>query len=273
VGAAVVASMAMIAVAGLKGRIHRELFGSKEPVAAVATLNIGELPSTSANALPEATATAEVTAKAEPKTEPKAEPPAPSPSPSPAAVEPAPAAVAIAEAPKAPAARETRAAAAAEERRNDVVPQPEAKKPSSLLVRASDRRSMEMPQDAKTRLADARSAARERPTDARALKAWATAAMHAGESREARRAAESWAVHDASAEPRLFLASALESSGRKREARAVLEEWLVNHPDSADAKRMLSRLGAAPEPAIKRGARGRGRGAQLHPPDPVNADE
>ena len=130
-----------------------------------------------------------------------------------------------------------------------------------------------MPQDAKTRLADARTAAREHSTDPRALKAWATAAMHAGETREARRAAESWAVHDASAEPRLFLASALESSGRKREARAVLEEWLANHPDSADAKRMLSRLGASAEPAIKRGGRGRGRGVQLHPPDPVAADE
>ena len=93
--------------------------------------------------------------------------------------------------------------------------------------------------------------------------------MHAGETREARRAAETWAVHDASAEPRLFLASALESSGRKREARAVLEEWLANHPDSTDAKRMLARLGAAPEPVIKRGARNRGSRAAPHPPDPV----
>jgi hypothetical protein len=155
------------------------------------------------------------------------------------------------------------------------------KKPSSLLVRASarsvdktdDARDAKDARDPKLRLSDARSVAREHSTDAHALRAWAIAAMHAGENREARRAAESWAVHDNSAEPRLFLASALESSGRKREARAVLEEWLANHPDSAEAKRMLSRLGAAPEPAIKRGSRSRGSRMQLHPPDPVAADE
>ena len=257
VGAAVVASMAMIAVAALKGHVHRDLFfGAKEPVASIATLNVGELPNLTATAAPEATVPAVAAAMA-PTTETPAE----------ASASAAP--VAIAEAPKAPAPREARAAAAD---RNDVLPQPEAKKPSSLLTRATAR-STEMPQDTKTRLAEARSAAREHPTDAHALKAWATSAMHAGETREARRAAESWAVHDASAEPRLFLASALEASGRKREARAVLEEWLANHPDSADAKRMLSRLGAAPEPAIKRGGRSRGRGVQLHPPDPVSADE
>jgi serine/threonine-protein kinase len=259
VGAAVLASIAMIAVAGLKGHVHRDLFfGAKEPVASIATLNVGELPNVPATAAPEATVPAVATAAAIPPS-PVAEAPA----------EASPAPVAIAEAPKAPAPREARASASD---RNDVVPQPEARKPSSLLTRASAR-STEMPQDAKTRLAEARSAAREHPTDGRALKAWAAAAMHAGETREARRAAESWAVHDAGPEPRLFLASALESSGRKREARAVLEEWLANHPDSADAKRMLSRLGAAPEPAIKRGGRSRGRGVSLHPPDPVSADE
>ena len=142
---------------------------------------------------------------------------------------------------------------------------------SPLLQHASahgDARS----EDARSQLSGARSAAREHATDPRALKAWALAALHAGETREARRAAEAWAIHDSTAEPRLFLASALESSGRKREARAVLEEWLVNHPDQADAKRMLGRLGGSPEPAIKRNGRGRSGRTQLHPPDPV-ADE
>jgi serine/threonine-protein kinase len=270
VSMAIVASLAVIAVAGLKGRVHQNIFGAKEPVA-VATLNVGELPiaTPSTAAAPMAYATT-----AEANADVPAPAAAPSPAPPLAPAEPAPAAerVAIADAPKPPVAREARAAD--NDRRNDIIPaSAEAKKPNNLLVRASDRRSMEMPQDAKIRLAEARSAAREHSTEPRALKAWATAAMHAGETREARRAAESWAVHDASAEPRLFLASALESSGRKREARAVLEEWLANHPDSADAKRMLSRLGAAPEPAIKHGGRGRGRGVQLRPQDPVAADE
>src|SRR4029079_7564872 len=98
-------------------------------------------------------------------------------------------------------------------------------------------------EEGRARLGDARSSARDHATDPHALKAWATAAMLAGETREARRAAEAWAIHDNSAEPRLFLAGALEASGRKREARAVLEEWLTNHPETSEAKRMLSRLG------------------------------
>lgn len=132
---------------------------------------------------------------------------------------------------------------------------------SSLLVRASA-----TTENAHARLVQARSDARAHATDAQALKGWATAALNAGELREARRAAESWAVHDASAEPRLFLAATLEASNRKREARAVLEEWLGNHPDSHEAKLMLARLGAAPEPAIKHRPRGRSR-ATLHEGD------
>jgi Flp pilus assembly protein TadD len=151
-------------------------------------------------------------------------------------------------------------------------PSDDAKPSTPLLVRATAR-SVDRGDDTKLRLSDARSAARDHATDPRALKAWATAAMRAGETREARRAAEAWAVHDSGAEPRLFLAGALEHAGRKREARAVLEEWLANHPDSADAKRMVSHLGAAPEPAIKRGSRGRPGRPPLHPQDPVAADE
>jgi tetratricopeptide (TPR) repeat protein len=148
----------------------------------------------------------------------------------------------------------------------------EAKKPNPLLSHAT-LRSAERNEEPKARLLDARATAREYSTDPAALKAWATAAMRAGETREARRAAETWAVHDNTVEPRLFLANALEQAGRKREARAVLDEWLQNHPDSAEAKRTLSRLGAAPDPAIKRGSRGHGGRSQLHPPDPVAADE
>jgi len=118
--------------------------------------------------------------------------------------------------------------------------------PNPMLVRASASHAEPMP------LADARTAAREHPSDPRALRALAHAALRAGELREARRAAESWAVHDTGAEPRLFLAQTLEASGRRREARAVLDEWLSNHPDSAEAKRMRDHLGSTPEPAIKR---------------------
>jgi serine/threonine-protein kinase len=133
---------------------------------------------------------------------------------------------------------------------------------ASLLVRASARH--ENP-DAKGHLAEARAQAKDRSTDARALHAWAVAALQAGETREARRAAEAWAVHDSGVEPRLFLAGALEAGGRHREARSVLEEWLANHPDSTEARRMLQRLGASPEPAIKR--HGRMRAPSTHAPN------
>lgn len=126
------------------------------------------------------------------------------------------------------------------------LPEPPAKK---LLVRAGHRTNDE----ARARLEAARAALKDRGSDPRALKEWATAALRAGELREARRASETWAIHDRSVEPRLFLAVALEASGRRREARAVLDEWLANHPDSVPAKKMRERLGATPDPAIKRG--------------------
>ncbi len=84
----------------------------------------------------------------------------------------------------------------------------------------------------------------------KALRAWAMAALSAGETREARRAAEAWSAHDASAEPRLVLAAAYEAANRHREARAVLEEWLSTHPDTPEARKMLQRIGGG-EPAIK----------------------
>lgn len=131
--------------------------------------------------------------------------------------------------------------------------EPAPKSPaSSLLVRASAKQ--ENP-EAEARLMEARSRAKEHSTDPSALKTWAIAALQAGENREARRAAEAWAVHDSGASPRLLLAGVLEASGRRREARAVLEEWLANHADSSEAKKMLQHLGASPEPVIKRGGR------------------
>lgn len=119
----------------------------------------------------------------------------------------------------------------------------------ALLERASAQSS----DDAKSKLSEARARARSRSTDPRALEAWAISAMQAGELREARRAAESWAIHDGRGEPRFFLAAILEASGRRREARATLEEWLESHPSSTEAKRLLKRLGASPEPVIKGG--------------------
>lgn len=179
--------------------------------------------------------------------------PTPEPATTVAAVAPEAAPVAAKEAPPPPVSRE------------------EPKKPNPLLVRASAHARDGTPAPS---LSEARSAARERPTDPRALKALAQAAARAGELREARRAAEAWAVHDNGVEPRLFLAATLEASGRRREARAVLDEWLANHPEHAEAKRMRERLGASPEPAIKRGGRASRNGrVNMHPPDPVNAEE
>lgn len=271
----VVGSLALLAAAGLKGRVSTapiaaawsRVVSAKETPVAVATLNVGELPAPAAG--------------------PVAPAPAPEPSPAPS---PALAAAGAEESAKVADAKEnalanttpsteaadvsTKPVAAREARKDEgKKPEPHAngKKPNPLLVKASAR-SNEVANE-KSQLTEARAAAHERASDPKALKAWATAAMHAGEMREARRAAEAWAVHDNSAEPRMFLAATLEASGRKREARAVLEEWLANHPDSTDAKRMLNRLGGTPEPAIKRGGRSRTGRVQLHPPDPVATEE
>ena len=263
VSAVIFGSLAVLAAAGLKGRWHQGLFASKQPVASIATLNIADLPAATAAPIAIASKPAETDVAAQAKTEADTKLAADlqlaaDPRVAVAEVKPA------AEEPSAPVVREAKKEARLE------LP-PAEHKPSPLLQRASahaDARG----EDSRSQLMSARSAARDHATDPHALKAWAIAALHAGETREARRAAEAWAIHDNTAEPRLFLASALESSGRKREARAVLEEWLVNHPDATEAKRMLARLGGSPEPAIKRSGRGRSGRTQLHPPDPV-ADE
>jgi predicted Zn-dependent protease len=85
-------------------------------------------------------------------------------------------------------------------------------------------------------------AAKSHPGDPRALETWTRAALRAGELREARRAAASWALHDGTVEPRLAQAEILDASGRRTEARTILQEWLESHPESSDARAALARL-------------------------------
>jgi len=93
------------------------------------------------------------------------------------------------------------------------------------------------------RLLEARSYAKTHMSDPAALKAWANAAAKTGDLRDARRAAEAWALRDGSAEPRIFLATVLDGTGHRADALAVLEEVLENHPDSVEARRLHARYG------------------------------
>jgi serine/threonine-protein kinase len=280
---AIVASLGMLAVAALKDRSQAlKDFALRNP-AEVAVVPIDALPAappTAAAPAPEQPKEAVPTdvAPAEPASAPVA---AKAPTPAPAARAPAvQSGQSASSAPVHAAAGrpqlEAEDAPTAADRTEDSAKARHEQRPSSLLLRASAKHENV---DAKSRLTEARTQAKDRSTDPRALRAWAVAALQAGEAREARRAAEAWAVHDAGAEPRIFLAGVLEAMSRRREARAVLEEWLANHPDTPEARRMLQRLGASPEPAIKRHGRTRttsnlsggtssGR-TSLHPPDPV----
>ncbi len=264
---AVVAAVAVLVGAGLDGRCPRRpasAVANTEAASSGATLNAAEVQAPEAEALmpvdteskATATATADVdgAAKATVATATTATPAAP---------------VLVSQ--TVAARDDVRAPATTHAEKKSERPTEIDHKPSPLLVQASAR-SEGPHDDAHARLTDARSAAQRRATDPRALKAWATAAMHAGETREARRAAEAWAIHDNTAESRVFLASALASSGRKREARAVLEEWLANHPNATEAQRLLARLGATPEPAIKRSSRPRRDRQPQHSADPNASD-
>ena len=115
----------------------------------------------------------------------------------------------------------------------------------SLLRRATARESRS---DALAELEQKRREADASPQDPQALKAWAKAAYQARDSKEARRAGRAWAAHDGSPEPRIFLATVLESSGRRTEAKNLLDEYLAKHPDSAEVKRMRARLGGERKP-------------------------
>jgi hypothetical protein len=80
--------------------------------------------------------------------------------------------------------------------------------------------------------------------------------VRAGDLRDARRAVDTWILHDSTPEPRVFLASVLDASGKHQEARAVLEETLETHPDSDAARRLHAKLGAPlppPDTAQRRG--------------------
>jgi serine/threonine protein kinase len=268
VSVAMLASIGMLAMAGYKDHSQAvKDFILRKP-AAVAVVPVESLPT--APPVVEAqtpTTTAAVLATPEP------EPAAPA-APPPASVAPASPSPVTAP-PLPPPALASRASEETEEQKAPMSSADEsARARASLLVRASAKHESS---DRAPKLTEARAHAKDHATDPRALRAWAIAALQAGEVREARRAAEAWAVHDASAEPRLFLAGALEASNRRREARAVLEEWLANHPDTPEARKMLQHLGASPEPAIKRNGRARPASSStrasnrpsVHPPDPV----
>ena len=272
VTAAILASLGVIVVAGFKEHAPAlEALVSRKPAPAVVA-HAADAPPVVEPAQPSVKAAA-VQDVAPAESTPAAEPAAPAKSADgaqsvAAPAEPAaPARVAV---PRLPA--DPSDAPAGDRTEDTAKPRHEGHAPS-ILLRASAKQENT---DAKARLTEARAHAKDHSSDWRALRAWATAALQAGETREARRAAEAWAVHDGSVEPRLFLAGALEAGGRRREARAVLEEWLANHPETPEARRMLQRLGAAPEPAIKRHGRMRSTSTShaqgrpsLHPPDPV----
>ncbi len=286
---AVMASLAVIAAAGLKDRselIKEAIFGKSAQVAVLPVEALPAAPPMEPPAVQAKEAASSELAPAVAVAVPSSEPTAPEPTVLAATTSvstaapppPLPAPVQASAARREPDRKDTTASSASNDRADDTAKARTENRASSLLLRASAKHENV---DPKARLTDARAFAKDHSTDPRALRAWATAAIQAGETREARRAAEAWAVHDAGFEPRLFLASALEASGRRREARAVLEEWLANHPDTPEARKMLQRLGASPEPAIKRNGRARALSSStsssartpgrtsLHPPDPV----
>ncbi|WP_394823377.1 protein kinase domain-containing protein [Pendulispora albinea] len=145
-----------------------------------------------------------------------------------------------------PANAKVPAALAASDPRASTAPVPVP--PAAAVVAAKDdvpetdsRRTLDRTPD--RRLLEARAYAKTHMGDASALKAWATAAMRAGDLRDARRAAEAWALRDGTAEPRIFLATVLDGTGHRADALAVLEEVLENHPDSVEARRLHARFG------------------------------
>jgi tetratricopeptide (TPR) repeat protein len=123
---------------------------------------------------------------------------------------------------------------------------------ASALPVAKDERPQAKDPSKQERLDQLRASAKARPSDPRRLKAWAHAARAAGELKEARRAADAWALHDGTPEPKVFLAGVLDQMGKRAEARAVLEEVLEKYPESSDARRLHAKLGAPIEPAKRK---------------------
>ena len=104
-------------------------------------------------------------------------------------------------------------------------------------------------------LVSAREAAKESSNDARALRAWALAALKAGALREAHRATDAWILIENTPEPHIVMAEVLDAMGHRTEARAVLAEVLESHPESVQARRLSARYGApvsAPETGAQR---------------------
>jgi hypothetical protein len=91
-------------------------------------------------------------------------------------------------------------------------------------------------------LTEARAHAKSKMSDPAALKAWAWAAFHAGEMREARRAGQAWSLHDGTVEPKIFLANVLDASGHRTQAKLVMDEWLETHPEDDEARAELAKI-------------------------------
>jgi len=126
-----------------------------------------------------------------------------------------------------------------------VAPRGDAKPDAKIADAKPDARAVDpkaVDPRAERHLATARIYAKAHPGEVAGIRAWANAAVRAGDLRDARRAADVWTLHDGSAEPRLFLANVLDQLGHRVDARAVVEEVLEIHPDSAEARRLRARM-------------------------------
>lgn len=138
---------------------------------------------------------------------------------------------------------DTHLATAAEARDAGRAPQVPRQATRASLSRDARAGVREEPKRAdKKHLALLRSRVMGQSSDPQALRAWAQAAFRAGELREARRAAELWAMHDGTAEPRLLLAAILDAAGQRPDAKALLAEWLEQHPDAKPVQKMHAKL-------------------------------
>jgi predicted Zn-dependent protease len=87
------------------------------------------------------------------------------------------------------------------------------------------------------------------PDDAHVLRAQAESAAVARDWSGAAQAAESWALVDPSAEPRLYLARMLAYAGKPRAAVRILEDLLEAHPECDEARaRIRDYATSAPPP-------------------------
>jgi hypothetical protein len=118
-------------------------------------------------------------------------------------------------------------------------------------------------------LGASRELAAKHPHDARVQQAWAESAAALRDWSEARKAAEAWALVDAGAEPRLFLARVLGYGGRRGAAATVLEDLLDSHPACDEARALLSDLGIR-STKVTSGARERETSVSAQDPAPTD---